>query len=287
MSASKPPIRHANFRRFFVRGLSILLPTVLTIWILIAAYNFVQVRIAEPINAAVRTGLVLWSPWPVVVEAERLQARQDLAGDDRAAWMAAGSSEQWLERHIKRQKVRQWWERYQYGADLIGLAIAVVLIYTVGLLLGSFIGHRLYARGEELLKRLPLVKQVYPALKQITEFLFGSEEQLRFSRVVAVQYPRPGIWSVGLVTGDTMQTIQKAAGVPCMTVFIPSSPTPFTGYTITVPVKETVDLPITIEDALRFVVSGGVVLPPNEAPARGNGEPPAPLRSPSGDPLAP
>jgi len=83
--------------------------------------------------------------------------------------------------------------------------------------------------------------------------------------VVAVQYPRKGLWSVGMVTGDTMSRIQEAAGEPCLTVFIASSPTPFTGYVITVPKGDTVDLPITVEDALKFAVSGGVVIPANQA----------------------
>jgi len=258
----------ANFRRFFLRGLTILLPTVLTIWILIAAYNFVQERIANPINGWIRLAVVQWSPYPVVLESELTEARTQLNDADRRAWIASGNDKQWLRRYVRREKVDAIWNRYRVGMDLIGLFVAVILIYFAGLVLGSFIGHRLYARGEEILKRLPLVKQVYPAVKQITDFLFGSDEQpIQFNRVVAVQYPRLGIWSVGLVTGDTMVDIQAKAGSPCVTVFIPSSPTPFTGYTITVPAEETIDLPISIEDALRFTVSGGVVIPPSQTPA--------------------
>ena len=113
---------------------------------------------------------------------------------------------------------------------------------------------------------MPLVGRVYPAFKQITDFIFGddSEEKLSFNRVVAVEYPRKGLWSVGMVTGNTLRTIQDAAGRDCLTVFIPSSPTPFTGYVITAPVDDTVELPITVEDALKFAVSGGVVVPPAE-----------------------
>jgi len=149
--------------------------------------------------------------------------------------------------------------------DLIGLIVAVVLIYFVGILLGSYIGRSLYNKGEQLLHRVPLIRSVYPSVKQVTDFFFGSPEQrIQFSKVVAVEYPRKGLWSVGLVTGSTMQTIQDRAGKDCMTVFVPSSPTPFTGYVITVPREDTIDLAITIEEAIKFAVSGGVLVPPKE-----------------------
>ena len=111
-----------------------------------------------------------------------------------------------------------------------------------------------------------MVGSKIPSCKQVTDFFFGdnSKERLQFSRVVAVQYPRKGIWSVGLVTGDTMRRIEQEAGGPCLTVFIPSSPTPFTGYVITVPRTDTMDLPISIEDAIKFAVSGGVVVPASQ-----------------------
>lgn len=255
----------ANFRQFFLRGLTILLPTVLTIWILIAAYAFVQQRIAEPINAGVRTAAVYWSPWPTVYESELHAAEGALTTADRAAWQAAGGDRQWLRRHVRAAKVAQLWSQYQFPMDLIGLGIAVLLIYSVGLVVGSFIGHRLYARGEHFVQRLPLVRQVYPAVKQITDFLFGgTKEELKFNRVVAVEYPRKGIWSVGLVTGPAFKAVAERTDVECLTVFVPSSPTPFTGYTVMVPVTDTVDLPVSIEDALRYTVSGGVVLPPSQ-----------------------
>jgi len=103
---------------------------------------------------------------------------------------------------------------------------------------------------------------VYPYVKQVTDFLVGDTTgQIQFNRVVAVQYPRKGLWSVGLVTGDTMGRIEARAERKCITVFMPSSPTPFTGYVITVPVEDTIELAISIDEALRFTVSGGVILP--------------------------
>ena len=91
-----------------------------------------------------------------------------------------------------------------------------------------------------------------------------SEHRMDFSRVVAVEYPRKGSWSLALVTAPGMRTLTNALGSDLLTVFIPSSPTPVTGYTLTVRRDEVIDLPITIDEAIKFSVSGGVIMPPSE-----------------------
>ena len=220
-----------GFRRFFFRGLGILLPTVLTIWILVAVYNFVEQKIASPINEGVRWAIVRWT---------------SMTAEQMDAWWAS-------------VKIGDW-----QVLNLTGLLIAVILIYIVGRVLGGFVGRGIIKQGESLLLRVPLFKQIYPYVKQVTDFFVGDDDDesaMKFSRVVAVQYPRKGIWSVGLGTGDTMRDIEATAAQDCITVFIPSSPTPFTGYVITVPKGDTVNLPISIDEALRFCVSGGVIVP--------------------------
>jgi len=131
------------------------------------------------------------------------------------------------------------------------------------MLLGGLIGRRLYARVEKLLARVPGFKQVYPHVKQVTEMIIG-DRPLAFNRVVLVEYPRKGIWTVGLVTGDSMRTIREAAGADTLSVFIPSTPTPFTGFTITVLKDEVVDLPVQVDAAVRFLITGGVLVPDRE-----------------------
>ena len=290
-----PPVKPSssgNFRHFFLRGLGILLPTVLTIWLLIASYQFVQLRIAGPINEGVKVLIVSVSPIPQATDEDYDAAVESMTAAQKDAWSVADDElsrglgddytaskriehrRSWMrnqpgiERDVKIAVLDRWWDSFKLGPwvvmDLIGLAVAIVLIYIVGWLVGSFIGRSLYHKGEELINRVPLIRSIYPSIKQVTDFFVGQEKRPQFSAVVAVEYPRKGLWSVGLVTGETMVKIQERAGQPCLTVFIPSSPTPFTGYVITVPKADTINLPITIEEAIKFAVSGGVLIPPNQ-----------------------
>lgn len=230
-----------------------------------AAYGFFQQRIANPINAKIRHLIVSHTPWPPIIEQEVEDFKETLSNDQMKEWKKSQDGEQnrqWLRHAARLEKIEVWWGQYAIFLDMIGLIIAVILTYVAGALFGSFVGKRLILRGETLILKMPLIKQVYPSVKQVTDFLVGSEEQrMHFNRVVAVEYPRKGLWSIGLVTGDTMRAISAKAGQPCMTVFVPSSPTPFTGYVITVPREDTIDLSVSIEDALRFTVSGGVIVP--------------------------
>ena len=305
----KPPASFGtDFKKFFFRGLAILLPTVLTIWVLSFAYQFVAENIAGPINSGVRAVIIGFSDWPEPTDENFVDVYDELRPFRQQEWDlelerlinemndefherggvgtppgsrlsdAAKSSLRldWQKRQedvVFKARLKAFenkWDSIRLGQlrvlNLIGVVLAIVLIYIAGLIVTSFIGRRLYRQGELLIARVPLIRNVYPAVKQVTDFFFGddSEEKVSFNRVVAVQYPRKGLWSVGLVTGDTMQFIEHAAGEPCLTVFVPSSPTPFTGYVITVPKSDTLDLPITVEEALKFAVSGGVVIPQNQ-----------------------
>ena len=147
--------------------------------------------------------------------------------------------------------------------NLLGLFVAAVIVYVCGRLVGGFLGRALYRRLEKIMGAVPVISKIYPYIKQLVDFLITDSDSPRFSRVVAVEYPRKGIWSVGFLTGDPLQSIQQKIA-DSVTIFIPSSPTPFTGYTITVPRKDTIDLPLTVEEAIRFSVSGGVLKPDHQ-----------------------
>ncbi|HET6430173.1 MAG TPA: DUF502 domain-containing protein [Phycisphaerae bacterium] len=223
-----------DFRRFFFRGLAAVLPPLLTIMILVYVFNFVQNKLGKHIDTAVK--------WVVV---QYIGLSQGLAFD------LTGRDEIWA-------KVQKFWG--DYHLSWIGIILALVLIYILGRFLASYVGRALWRMVERALGRTPVVRQIYPSVKQVTDFLLR-EPAISFGHVVAVEYPRKGIWSLGFVTGSGMRRLEDRLGSDLLTVFVPSSPTPVTGYTITVRREEVVDLPLTMDEALRFTVSGGVLTP--------------------------
>jgi len=289
-----------DFKRFFLRGLVILLPSVLTLWLIVMAYQFVDKNIAEPINRGVRLLIVNAAPhFKPIQDAfdpteaqirsrfrELRAAGRRVPGDDviRAelrdehrsptdADVAARREEMFeqgvpvpgedaLRAELRQENIREWWHQRPY-MNLIGLVIAIIAVYTSGRLLGGYFGRKIYQRIEKIIVSIPIFKQVYPSVKQVVDFLFSDDQPMKFNRVVVTEYPRKGIWSVGFLTGPTLRSVAEYAG-DAVTIFIPSSPTPFTGYTITVPRSEVIEIPLTVDDAIRFAVSGGVLIPDSQ-----------------------
>ncbi|MFG0330436.1 MAG: DUF502 domain-containing protein [Phycisphaerales bacterium] len=267
MSRSSQRTFMSDFRTFFLRGLAVLLPSVITIWIVVQAYRFLHDRVAEPINGGVRE-VVIWTV-PRVVDPSN-QPEWFLVNDAtvereisrrRAEGLPVLQEEQ-VKLIIRRRALTEWWNQHAW-LDLIGILIALMLFYLAGRILGGFLGRRITARFESGLGRVPVIRQIFPYVKQVVEFVLG-ERQIEFKRVAIVQYPRAGIWSLGFVTGTPMREVVQAAQQELVTMFIPSSPTPFTGYTITVPRSEIVEVNISVEEALRFTVTGGVLVPKSE-----------------------
>jgi uncharacterized membrane protein len=113
--------------------------------------------------------------------------------------------------------------------------------------------------------KIPIVRAIYPAVKQVTDFVIADKSsQFQGSRVVAVQPHEKGIWSIGLITGPGLQPLTDATGEDMVTVFVPSSPTAFSGYVLVVPRPSVVELPLSVEEAMRLLVSGGVLMPTKE-----------------------
>lgn len=152
----------------------------------------------------------------------------------------------------------------QTAALIVSISLVAVTIFLVGLWFSGFIGRRLHRLFERLLVRVPVVSAIYPHIKQISDFFFGEERKIEFQGVVAVEYPRKGVYSIGFLTGSSSRTLNEAAGEEYITLFIPSSPMPVTGYTILVPADSIIDLPLTVDEALRTVISGGLLMPEAE-----------------------
>lgn len=160
------------------------------------------------------------------------------------------------------QYVRIKYLQRQYVIPVF-LIFFVLVLYLLGRFLAAGVGKFFWGNFERIIHQLPLVRNVYSSVKQVTDFMF-SESEIEYTRVIAVEYPRKGIWSLALVTGESMLDIQSVANEPVLSVLVPTSPMPFTGFTVTVKKSETVDLNITIDQAFQFIVSCGVVVPPQQ-----------------------
>lgn len=212
-----------NFRSYFFRGMAALLPTILTVWIFLQCYVFIQSRVSIHING--------WLVWLV-------------------GWVSEGKWD--------KEFLTAFW--VDGPGRITGFFIAIIGVVFIGAFLASVVGRTLWRIFEKTFMNLPFIKKVYPYIKQITDFLL-TKKKLSFNHVVALQYPRRGVWSVGLVTGTGLRKIVNSCEKEFLTVFVPTSPTPFTGYVIMTPRDETIELEMTVEEALRFTISGGVITP--------------------------
>lgn len=253
----------SDFKRFFSRGLAILLPTAVTLWLLWQAFGFVYNTVAQPINKATRI-TVIWVV-PKVMDEESLpewfQVTQAEIAEARAnrPEIRENVSDAAVRLTLRREYLQKFWREHPY-LNLTGLFIAIMLIYLAGVLLGNIVGKSLYSRVERLITRIPGFKQVYPHVKQVVDMVIG-EKKMAFSKVVVVEYPKNGIWTVGFLTGNSLRQIDEFAGDRVVSVFIPTSPTPFTGFTINMPRSKVQEISMTIEEALRFVITAGVLAP--------------------------
>jgi uncharacterized membrane protein len=143
------------------------------------------------------------------------------------------------------------------------LSLFILFLYLLGKFIAASVGRFFWGQFERGVGQVPLVNTVYGAVKQVTD-LFLQERELEYSRIVAVEWPRKGIWSMALVTGESMMDIEAAANEPVLSVLIPTSPMPMTGFALTVKKSETIDLNISFDQAIQFIVSCGVVVPPGQ-----------------------
>lgn len=148
----------------------------------------------------------------------------------------------------------------EFGFYFRGFSIlaCLVLILIIGFLVTNFLGRRIYPLFEKLLLQLPFFKQVYPAFKEISLFLF-SGEKMNFRKVVLIQYPRQGLYSVGFLTNDVPAKVAGRIASEMAYVFVPHTPSPLTGFLTLAPKTDLVYPDITVEEALKIVVSGGVI----------------------------
>ncbi len=296
------PKRLGPFRRAVLRGLGILLPPLLTIVIFlwvghtigeylltplenaarsIAVEHFADIRTPnEPENSADAADMVVIdgeqlpvsSKGTVTIGEEVYRRTEDgkfvpLHVFDAVRVGVGRDPMPTSAKTIYRWYVDHRWLPQRFLVPIF-LCLFLLVLYLLGKFLAAGIGRFFWNQLERLIHRVPLVSNVYSSIKQVTDFLF-SEPEIQYTRVVAVEYPRRGIWTLGFVTGEAMHDIQSTVDEPVVSAFVPHSPMPFTGFAITVKKSETIELSISVDQAIQFVISCGVVIPPSP----GNGTP--------------
>jgi uncharacterized membrane protein len=149
----------------------------------------------------------------------------------------------------------------------LGVILTLLLVIITGVIVANFFGRRLVSVWESLLSRIPLVRTVYGAVKQITASLFSDAGQ-SFREMVLVEYPRKGIWVLAFVTGDTPKKFQQVAGQDLINIYVPTTPNPTSGVYVMVPRADVKRLDVPVEVGLKMILSAGVINPlddPEEA----------------------
>jgi uncharacterized membrane protein len=146
----------------------------------------------------------------------------------------------------------------------LGLIIVVIFFILVGWFAKNILGRMIYRLSEYIVHRVPVIRTVYGAIKQIFETIMASQSQA-FREVVMLEYPRKGVWSLGFVTGLTQGEVQRTTSEETMSVFVPTTPNPTSGYLLFVPKKELVFMNMSVEEAAKLIVSAGIITPPDRA----------------------
>jgi len=289
------------FRSAVLRGLAVLLPPLLTIMLFAWAWNTIDQSIIRPAES-LSARYIVWRIADIRDNAEIQKALADPNGsfvsqnidgadvvvtDEKVPFLKVGR--QWIPAEIATtvnespgetspMDARQYYLRYAeltYLERRVVIPIVLVLflgtMYLFGKLLAAGVGRMFWGFVESMIDRLPIIRNVYSSVKQVTDFAFsensmGEANAPQFNRVVALEYPRKGIWSIGFVTGESLTGLQAAVGEPMLSVLMPTSPMPATGFTISIPKSQTIELDLTIDQAIQFCVSCGVVVPDHQNP---------------------
>lgn len=301
MSGKSKTKRGGPLQRAFLKGLSIILPAIITIAIFAWVWDILRVYVVELTIKAIDSVKIAgereltveeltylddhWYAWPEGEVHETAPPRElqylrrtprvtDLPdayhgytppGQDRSLLQLILDANGWPREYDQNGRIIAYgynWFDYLL-ASVLGLAIVVLL----GFLARNFFGRKLVALVEWFVTRVPVVKSIYPHAKQIVEFFFSDNKPIEFETVAILEYPRLGLWSIVFVTGSGLQSVQDHTGKRMVTVYVPSSPVPMTGYTMVVAAEEVLQLDITVDQAMKYVVSGGV-LPPVEEMVR-------------------
>lgn len=281
-------VRPGTFRRAVLRGLGVVLPPLLTVVLLIWGWNIIEANILRPIETGIRQALVLGLNDtkraipeggqlldPAVPGAGFIFNGKTYLPDPTGRQFLPDYVLEYVDSELDRlgsydespETASAYWHRYVELRFLprvltlpLFLVVFVAVLYFLGKIFAHGIGRWFVHRFEAGIARIPLINKVYGSVKQVTDLAFN-EREIQLSRVVVVEYPRKGIWSIGFVTGNGLPGIAGLVGEPVLSILMPTSPMPMTGFAITVRRSEVIDLDMTIDEAIQFCVSCGVVVP--------------------------
>lgn len=148
----------------------------------------------------------------------------------------------------------------------LGIILSFALLLSIGFFARNYFGQRLVNLGERIIKTIPLVRSIYGSAKQLTTSIFSNSSQ-QFSRVVIIEYPRKGLYSLAFVTSRNTGHFAWLIGKPCMSVFVPTTPNPTSGYYLIVPESEITDTDLSVEEAFRVIISAGISMPERKLPS--------------------
>ena len=141
-----------------------------------------------------------------------------------------------------------------------GVIVGITILLITGMFAANLFGRKLVAFWEAILGRIPLVRSIYSSFKQVTETLLSSKSK-SFRKVVLVEYPRKGAWCMGFLTNKGIGVASKSSGQDLMSVFVPTTPNPTSGFIVMFPAADILELDLSVEDGFKYIISMGVVIP--------------------------
>jgi uncharacterized membrane protein len=283
------PTRNLSpLRRAIWRGCSIIAPPLVTLLLLIWIASAVEDYVLRPLEGAGRTVLV----WLAQDTLESVPANPELVDSNNPAagfihegkiYVQPPSRRKFIPEHVliyvdshidalpremqDPQTASAYYHAYvklQYMPRWFTIPLLLLVLFSVLFFVGRFLAAgvgRIFVNAfEKAINSLPVVRNLYSSVKQVTDFVL-SEREIEFTRVVAIEHPRVGIWALGFVTSDGLPHLEVAVGEEMAAVFVPTSPMPMTGFTVNCRKRDLLDLDLTIDQAIQFIVSCGVVRP--------------------------
>ncbi|MEL7182567.1 MAG: DUF502 domain-containing protein [Pseudomonadota bacterium] len=185
-------------------------------------------------------------------------------------WSVIGWIDGWVLPFVPQSYRPDIWllQKFDIDVDIRGIGVGFFLIFTlfVGWLAKGFIGRSMIRYAENLVQTMPVVRSVYGGLKQIAETILA-QDQSSFEKACLVEYPRQGIWAIAFISTSAKGEISARAAEPMMSVFLPTTPNPTSGFLLFVPTRDVIILDMSVEDAAKLVISAGLVYPNGQKPA--------------------